>query len=95
MRWAPVKVVPRLLRNCTEEIPALLNSTEIFVDPISYVIKLAGSPVHCNDIAFIYRYTLGGKWRCSYSELRKCHDPTMLPVDVVQIKGLLLAKVST
>jgi hypothetical protein len=33
---APVEVVPRLHRNCTEEIPALLNGTEIFVDPISY-----------------------------------------------------------
>jgi hypothetical protein len=50
MRCAPVKV-PRSHKNCTEEIPVMLNRTEVFVDPISYVIKSAGSPVHCNDIA--------------------------------------------
>jgi hypothetical protein len=32
---ALVEVVPRSHRNCTEEIPALLNGTEIFVDPTS------------------------------------------------------------
>jgi hypothetical protein len=31
------------------EIKAV-NGTEAFVDPISYVIKSAGSPVHCNDV---------------------------------------------
>jgi hypothetical protein len=83
-------VVTRSHRNCTEEIPALLNRIEIFVDPISCVIMLAGSPVHCNDIAFLPRDKLGGKWYCSYPELRECHDPAMLPVDEVQIEGLCL-----
>ncbi len=27
------------------------NGTDAFVDPISYVIKSAGSPIHCNDVA--------------------------------------------
>jgi hypothetical protein len=56
----------------------------MFVDPISYVIKSAGSPVHCNDIA-PSRYKVGGKWYCSYPELRECHDPAMLLVDEVKI----------
>jgi hypothetical protein len=43
-RCAPVEVVPQSHKNCTEEIPALMNGTEIFVDPISYVITSAGSP---------------------------------------------------
>jgi hypothetical protein len=51
MRCALVEVVPRSHRNCTKKIPALLNGTEIFVDPISYIITSAGSLVHCNDIA--------------------------------------------
>jgi hypothetical protein len=79
-RFAHVEVVPRSHRKCTEEIPALLNThtIEIFVDPISYVIMLAGSPVHCNDIAPLLRYKLGGKWYCSYPDLRECHDPAIL-----------------
>jgi hypothetical protein len=40
-RCAPVEVIPRLHRK--EEIPVVLNGTEMFVDPISYVIKSAGS----------------------------------------------------
>jgi hypothetical protein len=42
-RCVPVEVIPRSHKNLTEEIPALSNRTEVFVDPISYVIKTAGS----------------------------------------------------
>jgi hypothetical protein len=28
---------------------------------------------------------VGGKWYCSYPELKKCHDPAMLPVGEVKI----------
>jgi hypothetical protein len=31
------------------------------------------------------RYKVGGKWSCSYPELKECHDPEMLPVDEVRI----------
>ncbi len=58
--------------NCTEEIPVTVNGTDAFVDPISYVIKSAGSPIHCNDVA-PPRYKVGGKWYCSYPELKECH----------------------
>jgi hypothetical protein len=82
-----VEVIPRSHKNCTEEIPALSKGTDMFVDSISYVIKTAGSPVHCNDNA-PPRYKMEGKWYCSYPELRECHDPAMLPVDEVRIEGL-------
>ncbi len=61
-----------------------VNGTDVFVDPISYVIKSAGSPIHCNDVA-PPRYKVGGKWYCSYPELKECHDLEMLPVDEVRI----------
>ncbi len=61
-----------------------VNGTDAFVDPISYLIKSAGSPIHCNDVA-PPRYKVGGKWYCSYPELKECHDPEMLPVDEVRI----------
>ncbi len=59
------------------------------MDPVSYVITLAGSPVHCNDIT-PPRYKLGGKWYCSYRERKECHDPAILPVDEVQIEELCM-----
>jgi hypothetical protein len=83
-RCSLVEVIPRSHRNCTEEITVTVNGTDAFVDPISYVIKSAGSPIHCNDVA-PPRYKVGGKWYCSYPELKECHDPEMLPVDEVRI----------
>jgi hypothetical protein len=51
MRCSPVEVLPQSHRNCTEEIPVTVNGTDAFVDPISCMIKSAGSPIHCNDVA--------------------------------------------
>jgi hypothetical protein len=87
-RLAPVEIVPRSHKNCTEEIPALLNGTEMIMDPISYVMTSEGLPVHCNDIPPLTRYKLGGIRYCSYPELRESHDPAVLPVNEVQIEGL-------
>jgi hypothetical protein len=50
-RCSPVKVLPWSYKNCTEEIPVTVNGTDAFVDPISYAIKSAGSPIYCNDVA--------------------------------------------
>jgi hypothetical protein len=83
-RCSPVEVVLRSHGNCKEEIPVTANGTDAFVDPISYVIKSAGSPIHCNDVA-PPRYKVGGKWYCSYPELKELHDPEMLPADEVRI----------
>jgi hypothetical protein len=84
MRCSPVEVLPRLHKNCTEEIPVTINGTDAFVDLISYVIKSAGSPIHCNDVA-PPRYKVGGKWYCSYPVLKECHEPAILLVDEVRI----------
>jgi hypothetical protein len=83
-RCSPVEVLPRSHKNCTEEIPVTVNRRDAFVDPISYVIKSAGSPIHCNDVA-PPQYKVRGKWYCSYPVLKECHDPAMLPVDEVRI----------
>ncbi len=64
----PVEVVPRQHTDCTNEIPVTFNDTEVFVDPISLVIKTAAAPVRCNDIA-PPRWRLGGKWYCSFPAL--------------------------
>jgi hypothetical protein len=88
-RCSPVEVLPRSHRNCTEEIPVTVNGTDAFVDLISYVIKSARSPIHCNDVA-PPRYKVGGKWYCSYPVLKECHDPAMLPMDEVKIDPVMV-----
>jgi hypothetical protein len=91
-RCSPVEVVPRSHGNCTEEIPVTVNGTDAFVDPICYIIKSAGSPIHCNNVA-PPRYKVGGKWYCSYPELKECHDPEMLPVDEVRINPVQVSNI--
>jgi hypothetical protein len=54
-------VTPRTHTNGTSEIPAKLNGTHMFVDPISIVIKAAATPVRCNDIK-PPRWRLNGQW---------------------------------
>ncbi len=50
-RCQAAEVLPRTHTNCTNEIPAILNGTNVFVDPISFVIKVAAALVRCNDVA--------------------------------------------
>jgi hypothetical protein len=65
--------------NCTSEIPVTVNNTNLFVDPISFVIKAAASPVRCNDIA-PPRWKLGGKWYCAFPQIRDCGEPGQIPM---------------
>jgi hypothetical protein len=59
------------------------------VDPISYVIKTAGSPVHCSDSDITPPpYKLGKKWYWSYPRAGECNDPAMLPMEDLQIETL-------
>ncbi len=44
-------VLPRTHTNCTNEIPAILNGTNVFADPISFVIKATPALVRGNNIA--------------------------------------------
>jgi hypothetical protein len=75
-----VEVVPRQHMEGTNDILVTFNSSEVFVDSISLVIKT----VRCNDIA-PPRWKLGGKWYCSFPALRDCAEPSQLPVDPVKV----------
>jgi hypothetical protein len=59
-----IKITPRTHTNCTNKIPAELNGNHLFVDPISFVIKVA--PVRCNNIA-PPRWRLNGRWYCVFT----------------------------
>jgi hypothetical protein len=85
-RCRPVSVTPRTVVNCTAEIPAHYNESEVFIDPISYVIKSYGTPMKCTDIA-LPRFQIGSRWYCLIAQrgLSECHQPLALPIAAVEI----------
>jgi hypothetical protein len=83
-RCQPVEVTPRTHTNCTNEIPAEYNNTDVFIDPISFVIKAAAAPVRCNDIA-PPRWRLNGRWYCAYPQIRDCSEPGRIPIKPINI----------
>jgi hypothetical protein len=83
----PVKVVPRQSNECTIEIPVTFITMEVFVDPITPVIKTATAPVICNDIA-PPRWQLCKRCYYSFSALKGCTEPAQLPVDPVMMSNI-------
>jgi hypothetical protein len=83
-RCQPVEVTPRTHTNCTSEIPAEYNNRDMFIDPISFVIKAAAAPVRCNDIA-PPRWRLNVRWYCAYPEIWDCSKPGRIPIKPVKI----------
>jgi len=78
-RCQAAEVLPRTHTNCTNEIPVILNGTNVFVDPISFVIKAAAAPVRCNDVA-PPRWRLNGLWYCAFQEIRDCAELGKIPM---------------
>ena len=77
-RCQAMEVLPRTHTNCTNEIPAILNGMNTFLDPISFMIKAAAVPVRCNDVA-PPRWRLNGRWYCDFPEIRDCTEPGRSP----------------
>jgi hypothetical protein len=86
-RCQAAEVLPRTHTNCTNEIPAVLNGTDVFVDPISFVIKAAAAPVRCNDVA-PPRWRLNGRWYCAFPEIRDCAEPGKIPMKPIAIEDV-------
>ncbi len=86
-RCQAAEVLPRTHTNCTNEIPAILNGTNVFVDPISFVIKAAAAPVRCNDVA-PPRWRLNGRWYCAFPEIRDCAEPGKIPMKPIAIDDI-------
>jgi hypothetical protein len=80
-------VLPRTHTNCTNEIPAILNGTKVFADPISFVIKAKPALVRCNNIA-PPRWRLNGRWYCAFPEIRDCAEPGRIPMKPIAIDDI-------
>jgi hypothetical protein len=81
------KVLPRTHTNCTNEIPAILNRTNVFVVPIRFVINAAAAPVRCQDVA-PPRWRLNGRWYCAFPEIRDCAEPGRIPMKPIAIDDI-------
>jgi hypothetical protein len=86
-RCQAAKVLPRTHTNCTNEIPAILNGTNVFVDPIRFVIKAAAAPVRYHDVA-PSRWRLNGRWYCTFPEIRDCAEPGRIPMKPIAIDDI-------
>ncbi len=86
-RCQAAEVLPRTHTNCTNEIPAILNGTNVFFDPISFVIRAAAAPVRCNDVA-PPRWRLNGRWYCAFPEIRDCAEPGKIPMKPIAIDDI-------
>jgi hypothetical protein len=85
-------VLPRTHTNCTNEIPAILNGTNVFADPISFVIKATPALVRGNNIA-PPRWRLNGRWYCAFPEIRDSAELgriIMKPITIDNIKVMNL-----
>jgi hypothetical protein len=95
-RCQATEVTLRIHTNCTNKIPAELNGTHMFMDPIIFMIKAAAVPVRCNDIAFP-RWRLNGRWYCTFLQIWDCAKPGPIPVkpiasDDVKVMNLGLGR---
>jgi hypothetical protein len=69
------------LRNhtaCTQEIPVIHQGKEMYVDPLSLVIRRSATLVKCRKKA-PPRWKIGKEWFCGYPEIRPCSGPEPLP----------------
>ncbi len=92
-RCQVMDMLPRTHTNCTNEIPAILNGTKVFANPICFVIKATPALVRCNNIA-PPRWRLNGRWYCAFLEIRDCAEPgriPMTPIAIDDIKVMILA----
>jgi hypothetical protein len=86
-RCQATDVLPRIHTNCTYEIPAILNGTNVFADSISFVIKVTPALVRCNNIP-LPRWRLNGQCYCAFPEIRDCVEQGRTPMKPIAINDI-------
>ncbi len=78
-------------KNWTEEVPAIYNVTEVFLNNMSYVIKTVGSPVHCNDVTPPrYKFTPTGSRKARGDVLASCRWDSLATAWDWNVQGFAL-----
>jgi len=66
-------------RNCTTEIPVLINGTKRFADPLSWVLRDYPQELPCTNIMPI-RWKIADVWYCATPAALPCEAPDQLEV---------------
>ena len=83
-----IKVKLTTYSNCTQEIPAIYNGTQIFVDPMTHVVKDWPRITVCSD-AYPSYYRINEKWVCSTPGYQRCqYEPTRLTPNITLEQGM-------
>jgi hypothetical protein len=86
-RCQATDMLPRTHTNFTNEIPVILNRTNVFADPISFVIKATPALARYNNIA-PPRWRLNGRWYGAFPEIRDCAEPGRIPMKPITIDDI-------
>ena len=88
-----IKVKLTAFSNCTQEIPAIYNGTQIFVDPVTHVVKDWPRITVCSD-AYPSYYRINDEWVCSTPRYEKCrYEPTRLTPNITLDQGMQIPRV--
>ncbi len=61
-----------------QEIPVTHQGRDVYVEPLSLVIRRSATPVKCRRRT-PPRWKIGKKWFCGYPKIRPCNGPGPLP----------------
>ena len=88
-----VKVRLTTYKNCTREIPATYEGVQIFVDPVTRVVKDWPRVTICNEAYPVY-YPINKGWICATPNYGKCqNNPTRLAPSISIDTGLKVPEV--
>jgi hypothetical protein len=77
-RCGMVMVELRNHTTCTQEIPVTYRGRDVYVEPLSLVIRRSATPVKCRKRT-PPRWKIGKEWFCGYPEIRPCNGAGPLP----------------
>ena len=81
IRCARVEATKAEYKNCTEEVPVMINGTLRFADPYSWVVQNLPTVLPCSAISPV-RWSIHGRWFCATPCVHSCDPPTQLNVTV-------------
>lgn len=86
LRCPKVESSIRSFPNCTQEIPADINGTYAFVDPVSKIIQKHATIIPCSAIS-PPMWEISGTWYCATPEIIPCKEPLQFQPEYAEAKS--------